>query len=129
MMNPGNTPTRKRAAVEFLQLVVAGCIEEAYQKHVDMQGKHHNPSFPAGFPALMKAMIENQARFPHKQLKVKNVLGDGDLVAVHSQIILEPGQASIAAVHLFRFQGDRIAEMWDIGQPLPLGSPNADGAF
>jgi predicted SnoaL-like aldol condensation-catalyzing enzyme len=103
--------------------------KEAYRKHVDMQGRHHNPSFPAGFPTLMKAMIENHARFPHKQLKVKNVLGDGDLAAVHSQIVLGPGQASIAAVHLFRFQGDKIAEMWDIGQSVPADSPNADGAF
>jgi hypothetical protein len=34
--------TRKQAAVEFLQLVVAGRIDEAYQKHVDLQDKHHN---------------------------------------------------------------------------------------
>ncbi len=92
-------------------------------------GKHHNPFFPAGFPALKKAMIENHVQFPNKQLTVKNVLGDGDLVAVHSHIVLRPGESGIAAVHLFRFQGDRIVEMWDCGQPVPADSPNEDGMF
>jgi predicted SnoaL-like aldol condensation-catalyzing enzyme len=100
-----NTQARKQAAVQFLQLIVAGSIEEAYYKHVDMSGKHHNPFFPAGFPALKKAMIENHAQFPGKQLTVKNVLGDGDLVAVHSHIVLRSGETGIAAVHIFRFSG------------------------
>ncbi len=97
--------------MQFLQLVVAGKIDEAYQRYVDLRGKHHNPFFPAGFPALKKAMIENHAQFPDKQLTVKNVLGDGDLVAVHSHIVLRLGETGISAVHLFRFDGSRIVEM------------------
>ena len=121
--------TRKQAAVEFLQLVVAGRIDEAYEKHIDMRGKHHNPHYPAGFPALKKAMIENHVEFPSKQFAVKNVLGDGDLVAVHSHIVLRPGERGVAAVHVFRFQSDKIIEMWDCGQPVPADSPNKDGVF
>jgi len=112
-----------------LQLVVAGEIDEAYRKHVDPNGKHHNPFFAEGFPALKKAMIENHVQFPNKQLLVKHVLSDGDLVAVHSQIVLRPGEPSIATVHLFRFGGDKVVEMWDVGQPVPADSPNQDGAF
>ena len=115
--------------MEFLQLVVASRIDEAYQKHVDMNGKHHNPYFSAGFPALKKGMIENHVQFPTKQLTVKNVLGDGDLVAVHSHIMLHLGESGIAAVHLFRFQGDRIVEMWDCGQPVPADSSMRMGRF
>ncbi len=33
----GDTQARKEAAVEFLQLVVAGRIDEAYEKHVEMR--------------------------------------------------------------------------------------------
>lgn len=120
---------RKQAAVEFLQLVVAGRIDEAYQKHVDLRGKHHNPFYAAGFPALKKAMLENHVNFPSKQLIVKYVLVDGEMVAVHSHIVLRPGEPGMAAVHLFRFLSDRIVEMWDCGQPVPADSPNKDGAF
>ncbi len=129
-MTDGNSiQAHKQSAVAFLQLATTGRIDEAYQKYVDMQGKHHNPFFAAGFPALKKGMIENHAQFPNKQLTVKNVLGDGDLVAVHSHIVPSPGEKGIAAVHLFRFRGDKIVELWDWGQPVPANSPNQDGVF
>src|SRR5512135_3391354 len=120
---------RRQAAVQFLQLVVSGRIDEAYERHVDMRGKHHNPFFPAGFPALKKAMAENDALFPTKQICVRNVLCDGDLVAVHSDLVLSPGQTEMTVVHLLRFEGEKIVEFWDCGQPLPAKSPNKDGAF
>lgn len=120
---------RKDVAVQFLKLVVAGRIDEAYHLHVDDQGKHHNPFSPSGFPALQKAMAENHAEFPKKQIRTKHVLRDGNFVAVHSHLVMVPGEKEFATVHLFRFQGDRIVEMWDIGLPLPIDSPNRDGAF
>jgi len=123
-----NIRARKQAAVQFLQLIVAGRIDDACEMQVDMRGKHHNPFFPSGFPALKKAMVEDHARFPDKVLTVKNVLGDGNLVAVHSHL-MRPNDADIAVVHVFRFQADKIVEMWDCGQPLPTDSPNKDGAF
>jgi len=129
IMLDSQTEARRQAAKQFLQLVVAGQIDEAYQRHVDPSGKHHNPLFAEGFPALKKAMIENHVQLPKKQLLVKNVLSDGDFVAVHSQIVLRPGESSVATVHLFRFSGDKIVEMWDVGQPVPADSPNQDGAF
>ena len=119
----------KEASMEFLHLVVAGRIDEAYDKHVDLNGKHHNPFFPAGFPALRAAMIENHSMFPNKQITIKNILEDGDMVAVHSHIVLRSEEAGIAAVHLFRFHDGKIVEMWDCGQPLPPDSPNTDGMF
>lgn len=122
-------PGPKEAAVDFLQLVVTGHIEEAYRKHVDEKGTHHNPYFPAGFAALKQAMIEDHARNPNKQIRVKTVLGDGDLVAVHSHLRREAKGGDMIVVHLFRFREGRIVEMWDCGQPLPAESPNADGAF
>ena len=119
MAESENIEARKQTALNFLHLVVSGRIDEAYQKYADMRGRHHNPFFPAGFPELQKSMIANHTRFPNKQLVVKNVLGDGMMVAVHSHIVLRHGEAGMAAVHLFRFEGDRIVEMWDCVQPEP----------
>ena len=124
-----NIGSRKQAAVEFLQLVVAGSIDEAYEKHVDLQGKHHNPFFPAGFPALREAMKEDQVQFPNKRITIKHLICDSDLVAVHSHIVTRTGEADYSTVHVFRFSNEKIVEMWDIGQPVPTDSPNKDGAF
>ncbi len=128
-MTDNNTSSHRQAAVEFLQLVVTGHIDEAYQKHVDMKGKHHNLFFPAGFPSLQKAMNESHVQFPNKLFTIKNVIGDGNLVAVHSHIVLTPAEKGMVVVHMFRFQGPKIVEMWDCGQPIPADSPNKDGAF
>ncbi len=122
-------PDPKQTAVEFLKLVVGGRINDAYRQYVDMNGKHHNPYFAAGFPSLQQAMIENDRQFPDKQITVHHVLGDGDLVAVHSHVVLKAGEQSFAAVHMFRFSGGKIIEMWDIAQPHPSTLPNADGMF
>jgi predicted SnoaL-like aldol condensation-catalyzing enzyme len=120
---------RKQVAQQFLELVVAGNIDDAYRKYVASDGKHHNPFFPAGFPALREAMKENHVQFPNMRLTVKNVIGDGDLVAIHSHIVLRPGETGVAVVHLFRFRGNKIVEIWDCGQPVPADSPNQDGMF
>ncbi len=120
---------RKQAAEEFLQMIVAGSIEEAYIKHVDMEGRHHNPFFPAGFAALKKAMAENHGEYPNKKLIVRNVVGDGDLVAIHSHLIFREGEIGMTVVHILRFKGQKIVEMWDVGQQIPDDSPNSDGAF
>lgn len=129
MTNKSNMQVHKESALDFLQLVVAGSIDEAYDNYVNMHGKHHNVFFSAEFASLKKGMIENHAQYPNKRLMVKNVLADGDLVVVHSNIIMKPGEPGIAVVHIFRFEKGRIIEMWDISQLLPVDSPNRLGAF
>jgi len=42
---------------------------------------------------------------------------------------LKPDMPEIAAVHIVRFDGDRIVEMWDVGQQVPAESPNENGMF
>lgn len=134
-MEKGNH-THKNYAVEFLQMVVAGNIDEAYRKFINMEGKHHNHFFPAGFEDLKQGMKDNHVQFPNKKLTVKNVLEDGDIVAVHSHLVfkdgepgLPTGQAGMTTFLLFRFDGEKIIEMWDCGQTIPADSPNKDGGF
>jgi predicted SnoaL-like aldol condensation-catalyzing enzyme len=129
MTNKSSLQTQKEIAVDFLQLVVAGSINEAYDNYVNIHGKHHNVYYSAEFASLKHGMIENHAQFPNKWLMVKNVLGDANLVAVHSNLILKPGEPGMAVVHIFRFDKGKIIEMWDIGQIIPIESPNRLGAF
>lgn len=122
--------TKKQTAVEFLKMVISGDIEDAYARFVDVRyGRHHNPFFAAGFPSFKEAMIQDHGQFPNKRLVIKNVLQDGDLVAVHSHLILNDGMKNMSTIHMFRFQDEKIAELWDFGQEIPADSPNVDGAF
>ncbi len=117
------------AAVDFLKMVVAGQIDQAYAKYVDMKGKHHNVFTPAGMPALKKGMMENETQFPGKKLEVLRVLEDGNLVSVYSRLSLKNGAMVLAVNHSMRFDGGKIVELWDYAQPVTKELVNQDGLF
>ncbi len=119
----------KEAAASFLRLASSGKVKEAYRQYVDASFRHHNPYFPGNAAALSAAMVENAAQFPQKAIEIKHVLADGDLVAVHAHVRLQPGDLGVATIHIFRFEGDRIVELWDVGQAVPESSPNKNGMF
>ena len=77
------------AAVEFLRMVMARRIDEAYAKHVDPKGRHHNAHVAAGMDNLRAAMREAHARNPQTTIDIKHVVGEGDLVAVHSHVRMQ----------------------------------------
>jgi len=119
--------SNKDRAVAFLNQVIAGDIENAYEVYVDLTGKHHNMYTPAGFVNLMKGMQAAEEKTPNKTFVIKHVFGDGDLVAIHSH--LKQGEMNMATVHMFRFGNNKVVEMWDIAQTIPDEQVNTDGAF
>ena len=121
--------SRANAAVSFLRLVGEGSVRDAYDRYVGANFRHHNPYFRGDRESLMKAMEENARKNPNKVLEVKRTLEDGNYVAVHSHIRQSAQERGGAAVHIFRFENDRIAELWDIGQAVPEDSPNEHGMF
>ena len=115
--------------MSFLRQAASGRVRDAYADHVAAAFRHHNPFFAGDAQALMAGMEENARQNPAKQLDVLRALEEGDLVAVHSRVRQNPDDRGAAVVHIFRFEGDRIAELWDIGQPVPAESVNANGMF
>ena len=113
--------SRKELAISFLRLVTSGKVREAYERHIGPGFKHHNPYFKGDARSLMAGMEENESKFPNKVLQIQRAVAEGDLVAVHSRVELKPGEFELAVVHILRFEGDRIAEAWDIGQQVPVG--------
>ena len=124
-----DTTTRKETAIDFLRLTARGKVDEAFTRHAAPGFRHHNPHFAADVPTLTAAMKENAARFPHMVFEVQRAIAEGPLVAVHSRARLEEGGPELVLVHILRFEGERIAEMWDIAQPAPVPMANGDGMF
>lgn len=119
----------KETAVNFLRAASAGRIDEAYEKYTDESFKHHNAYFRGDRLSLMNGMKENALRFPEKVCTVKKILEDGPQVMTYSHIQMKPGEPGVAVVHIFRFHNGRIAELWDVGQPIPKDTPNENGLF
>ena len=128
-MSSTEKDSHKAAAIHFLQLASSGKVKEAYRAYVGAGFRHHNPYFQGDAATLMAAMEENAASHPAKAIEILRALEDGDLVAVHACVMMKPGDRGIATVHLFRFERDRIVELWDVGQPVPEDSPNKNGMF
>jgi len=120
----------KDAAIAFLKLAASGQVNEAYEKHVARDFRHHNAYYPGDRDSLMKGMQENSEQFPLKVFDVKRAIEEGEFVAVHSRVKMTGTAQDIAVVHILRFGRDgRIVEMWDIGQQVPAETPNKYGVF
>ena len=121
---------RKESAVAFLQMAGTGDVRDAYARFIAPGFVHHNPHFEGDRQSLMEAMVQAHRASPNKAVEVQRVFEDGDHVITHSRVVRQdPAASEIAVVHIFRFEADRVAELWDVGTELPQDSPNENGAF
>ena len=120
----------KEAAKSFLQMAGTGKVQEAYDQYVAPSFVHHNQHFKGDRQSLLTAMQEASKAMPNKSVDIKHVHEDGDTVITHSLVSRQdPRATDIAVVHIFRFEDDRIAELWDVGEPISRDSPNENGMF
>ncbi len=126
---------RKEIAAQFFKLVGSGRFKEGLRFFAP-ECQTHNPYIRGGMDALIDAMTEvnkeGASKYPEAEFRVKHILSDGDLVAVHTQLLSsssKPSEGGLRQVHLFRFKDDKIVEYWDITQQVPANLPNSSGAF
>ena len=121
--------TRKEIAKDFLKLASGGQPRKAFGLYVSDNFKHHNAYFKGDRETLRLAMKDAHVQSPNKSYEAKRVLEDGDLIAVHGRIVLASDDKELNVVHIFRFEGDKIAEEWETGAEVPGDSLNENGAF
>ena len=125
----------KKIVVEFLNLGLTGKFKEGL-KNFSTDCKTHNPYIAGNMDTLTSAMdaanAQGTGQYPEAEFKVKHVLADGDLVAVHTELFnkkSKPNEGGLRQIHLFRFSNDKIVEYWDVTQQILPNMPNAGGAF
>ncbi|WP_130734364.1 nuclear transport factor 2 family protein [Flavobacterium sp. J27] len=121
--------TKKEIATHFLHLAAKGKAREAFDLYIDSKFIHHNAYFKGDQNTLMLAMEENAVQNPNKIFEIQRILEDDNLVAVHSRIQLQNNDMELAVMHIFRFQDNKIVELWDFGQPVPKDIINENGMF
>jgi predicted SnoaL-like aldol condensation-catalyzing enzyme len=126
---------QKNTALEYFRLLSVGKFKEGLCFFAS-DCKTHNPYLSGTIEDLTDAMIEASkdlgAQNAEPEFTVKNVLADGELVAVHTELLnakSKPSEGGLRQVHLFRFDGNKIVEYWDITQQILSDMPNASGAF
>jgi predicted SnoaL-like aldol condensation-catalyzing enzyme len=120
----------KEAAKSFLKMAGLGKVQEAYDQYVAPSFIHHNQYFKGDRQSLLTAMQEASKTTPNKSIEIKHVYEEGDTVITHSLVTRQDAKApAVAVVHIFRFEQDRVVELWDVGQPISKDSPNENGPF
>ncbi|WP_158847532.1 nuclear transport factor 2 family protein [Saccharothrix deserti] len=90
----------------------------------------HNPLAPNGTAPLKALAGPLNAQFPELKYDIKRVIAEGDLVLVHSNLVLVPGTRGTAVVDIFRFDRDgMIAEHWDVVQEVPETTVSGNDMF
>jgi predicted SnoaL-like aldol condensation-catalyzing enzyme len=118
------------AATSFLQMAGSGNVQEAYDRYIAPSFIHHNQYFKGDRQSLLNAQQDAAKTSPNRAIEVKHVYEDGGTVIAHSLVTRQDPQApAIAVVHIFRFEGDKVVELWDLAQPIAKDSPNENGLF
>jgi predicted SnoaL-like aldol condensation-catalyzing enzyme len=130
------TDTDRRDIVnEYFKLIATGKYKEGL-RFFSPDCKTHNPYVEGGMDALTDAMMaasKDMAKTSEQpDFAVRHVLVDGNMAAAYTQLLNSknnPGRGGLRQVHLFRFEGDKIVEYWDITQQIAPSMPNAAGSF
>lgn len=89
----------------------------------------HNPRNRDGVEGFRGLLQDLKQQFPGVRADVKRALADGDFVILHVHVKLQPQELGLAIVEIFRLEGGKIAEHWDVRQPVPETSANTNGMF
>ncbi len=80
----------------------------------------HNPRVPDGPEGLLRLIEFRRRYFPQARNEIKRVIAEGDLVALHVHSVVVPGTPGRAIVDIFRVEGDKVVEHWDVVQEIPV---------
>jgi predicted SnoaL-like aldol condensation-catalyzing enzyme len=122
--------TNKDIAVAFYKAVFEGPVEDAFRLYAGSPYRQHNPLIEDGMEGLRKFVTWIASNHPDARYEIKRVFADGDYVIIHSHWHgLSDNSRGEAVVDIFRVEGGKVVEHWDVIQSIPETSANANTMF
>ncbi|WP_218568045.1 nuclear transport factor 2 family protein [Pseudomonas sp. v388] len=130
-------PPRNLAQEKANQTLVLDFYEQFFNKHrtdvaeqvVSTEYKQHNPTVPDGRTPFVDYFAKFYQTHPAAHSEVVRSAAIDDLVYVHLLSKPDASSRGSAILNIFRVKGGKIVEHWDIIQPVPAESANANGMF
>lgn len=91
--------------------------------------RQHNPQASDGRDGFIQFIRYLQVNFPKRKFEIKHLFADGDYVVTHLHLVSRPEERGQAIMDIFRFEGDKIAEHWDVIQDVPEKMAHNNGMF
>jgi predicted SnoaL-like aldol condensation-catalyzing enzyme/catechol 2,3-dioxygenase-like lactoylglutathione lyase family enzyme len=92
-------------------------VADAFERHVAPDYIQHNPAIADGRDAAI-AFLEPKFGAPGATFDVKRLIVDGDFAVVHLHGRPDPAQPGVAVADIYRLEGGKIVEHWDVLQPV-----------
>ena len=123
--------TNKDIAVAFYKKALfEGRVEDAFRLYAGAPYRQHNPLIEDGMEGVKKFVAWVMANHPDARCEIKRVFADGDHVILHSHWHgLSDNPRGEAVVDIFRLEDAKAVEHWDVIQPIPETSANANTMF
>ena len=129
--------TNKDIAVAFCKTLFEGRVEDAFRLYAGRPYNQHNPLIEDGMEGLRKFVTWMTSNHPDARYEIKRVFADGDYVILHCHwhglsgdyLVGKPNPRGEAVVDIFRLEGGKVLEHWDVIQPIPETSANANTMF
>ncbi|HEY4448731.1 MAG TPA: nuclear transport factor 2 family protein [Steroidobacteraceae bacterium] len=104
-------------------------VREAFETWVEPGYIQHNPLAKTGRDAAIAFLEPFFKSHPDASYSIKRIVADGNLVAVHSHAKFTADDRGLAVVDILRVDHCKVAEHWDVVQPVPEKSANTNGMF
>jgi len=122
--------TPKEVVTQFMtKFYLEKKVREAFETWVEPGYIQHNPLAKTGRDAAIAFLEPFFQSHPDASYSIKRIIADGNLVAVHSHAKFSADDRGLAVVDILRVDHCKIAEHWDVAQPVPEKSANSNGMF
>ncbi len=138
---PHHTPEQRakaRIVLDFFQRYVIEHDPSLGPRFFGKSYTQHNPMVADGPDGLRQFAELLGEQYPDLEVELKQVFVDGDYVILHHHAKGGPGThgsewgsatQGTAVMDIFRLEGDRIVEHWDVLQDIPETSVNDNSMF
>jgi predicted SnoaL-like aldol condensation-catalyzing enzyme len=126
---PEQLEANKKTVTAFEDAALNQKDFDAAAKYLGPRYTQHNPSAADGPDGLKAYIAFLKDKFPNNRSEIKRIFADGDFVIVHDHAVREAGTRGVAIVNIYKLEGGKVIEHWDVIQPVPEQAANNNGMF
>ena len=127
--SPEQLEANKKTVTAFEDAALNQKDFDAAAKYLGPRYTQHNPSAADGPDGLKAYIAFLKDKFPNNRSEIKRIFADGDFVIVHDHAVREAGTRGVAIVNIYKLEGGKVIEHWDVIQPVPEQAANNNGMF
>ena len=126
---PSLTDSNRRIVTAFARIFyIERDVRKAFRTFVADRYIQHNPNIADGREAAIAALAPKFSA-PGARFEIRHIIVDGDMAVIHLRGRPSPEALGGAVADIYRLENSKIVEHWDVLQPVPAKSANANGVI